>query len=52
MVFARLKSKIRSQIKRTGNGEIITSPHWLSGNVEAIRRASGLPPWANDRASD
>jgi hypothetical protein len=52
MVFARLKSKIRSQIKRTGNGEIITSPHWLSGNVEAIRRASGLPPWANDRAND
>jgi len=43
MVVARLKSKIRSKMRRSTNGEMITSPHWLTGDVEAIRNACGLP---------
>lgn len=43
MVVARVKSKIRSGIRRSHDENIVTSPAWLTGNVEAIRSACRLP---------
>jgi hypothetical protein len=42
MVVARAKSKLRARIARSEE-EVITSPKWLTGNVEAIRAACRLP---------
>jgi L-ascorbate metabolism protein UlaG (beta-lactamase superfamily) len=43
MVTARLKNKIRSRLMRQESEDVMTSPHWLTGNLAAIRRASRLP---------
>jgi hypothetical protein len=43
MVVARLKSKVRARMRRSSEEEVITSPKWLTGNVEAIRAACHLP---------
>jgi hypothetical protein len=44
MVLGRVKSKIRSRFgRRRNDDDLITSSHWLTGNVEAIREACGLP---------
>ena len=43
MVIARLKSRVRATMNRAGEEELITSPQWLTGNVETIRRACRLP---------
>ena len=40
MVAARLRNKIRS---RAADDNLMTSAHWLTGDVEAIRRAYRLP---------
>jgi len=43
MVAARMKNKIRSRLSGSGGEELMTSPHWLTGNIDAIRRACRLP---------
>jgi Beta-lactamase superfamily domain len=43
MVLARVKSKIRSGIGRSREDEIVSSPQWLTGNIDAIRKAFHLP---------
>jgi hypothetical protein len=43
MVFARAKDKIRSRVLGVSDTDLITSPHWLTGNVEALRTACRLP---------
>ena len=43
MVLSRLKNTIRSHVQRGTEAEVITSPHWLTGNIEAIRRECSLP---------
>jgi hypothetical protein len=43
MVIGRLKSKLRSRLGHNNDDNFITSSHWLTGNVEAIRNACGLP---------
>ena len=43
MVIERLKSKVRSRLRRTGQADVITSPHWLTGNIDAIRKSCRLP---------
>lgn len=43
MVVARLKSKIRLYVNHTREDDVITSPAWLTGNVDAIRNACRLP---------
>jgi hypothetical protein len=45
MVIGRLKSKLRSRFGHNNNNDddLISSSHWLTGNVDAIRNACGLP---------
>jgi hypothetical protein len=44
MVIGRLKSMLRSRLGHNNNDDdLITSSQWLTGNVEAIRNACGLP---------
>ena len=43
MVIERLKSKVRSRLRRTSQADVITSPHWLTGNIDAIRNSCRLP---------
>jgi L-ascorbate metabolism protein UlaG (beta-lactamase superfamily) len=48
MVLARAKDKIRARVLGTSDGDFITSPHWLTGNIEAIRTACRLPELHNE----
>jgi hypothetical protein len=43
MVIERLKSKVRLHLRRTNEPEVVSSPYWLTGNIEAIRNACRLP---------
>jgi hypothetical protein len=45
MILARVSSKIRSRRDRTAADGIVTSPEWLTGDIEAIRKACRLPDW-------
>jgi hypothetical protein len=45
MVLARVKSKIRSRIEHTAEDGLFTRPEWLTGDIEAIRKACRLPDW-------
>jgi len=48
MLLARTKNKLRSRLFGIAAEEVITSPHWLTGDVEAIRNASRLPVLDSD----
>jgi L-ascorbate metabolism protein UlaG (beta-lactamase superfamily) len=52
MVLARMKSKIRARLRGVPDEELITSSHWLTGNVEAIRKACRLPELHSDGGAD
>jgi len=48
MVLARIRRKLRSRSERLPETDIVTSPYWLTGDVEAIRNACGLPVLPGD----
>ena len=48
MLLARTKHTLRSRLFGNATENVIGSPHWLTGDVEAIRNASRLPALDNE----
>ena len=48
MLLARTKHTLRSRLFGKATENVIASPHWLTGDVEAIRNASRLPALDNE----
>jgi Beta-lactamase superfamily domain len=48
MLIARTKHTLRSRLFGKATENVIASPHWLTGDVKAIRNASRLPVLDNE----